>query len=41
MGVVAPMMNGIGGRALRCGHFIAEEVPEETLAELRSFLTAS
>jgi haloacetate dehalogenase len=29
------------GHALRCGHFIAEEVPEETLAELRSFLTAS
>jgi len=29
------------GRSLRCGHFIAEEVPQETLAELRSFLTAS
>ena len=29
------------GRALRSGHFMAEEVPEETLAELRSFLTAS
>ena len=28
------------GHVLRCGHFIAEEVPEETLAELRSFLTA-
>jgi len=26
------------GRALRSGHFMAEEVPEETLAELRSFL---
>jgi haloacetate dehalogenase len=31
----------VKGRALRSGHFIAEEVPEETLAELRSFLTAS
>src|SRR3989441_3024756 len=29
------------GRALGSGHFIAEEVPEETLAELRSFLTTS
>ena len=29
------------GRVLRSGHFMAEEVPEETLAELRSFLTAS
>ena len=28
------------GKELRSGHFIAEEVPEETLAELRSFLTA-
>jgi haloacetate dehalogenase len=28
------------GRELRSGHFIPEEVPEETLAELRSFLTA-
>ena len=29
------------GRELRSGHFIPEEVPEETLAELRSFLTAA
>jgi hypothetical protein len=29
------------GRSLPFGHFIAEEVPQETLAELRSFLTAS
>jgi haloacetate dehalogenase len=28
------------GRALRSGHFMAEEVPEETLAELKSFLAA-
>lgn len=27
------------GKALRSGHFMAEEVPQETLAELRSFLT--
>jgi haloacetate dehalogenase len=26
------------GKALRSGHFIAEEVPQETLTELRSFL---
>jgi haloacetate dehalogenase len=25
------------GRALPCGHFLAEEAPEETLAELRTF----
>ena len=28
------------GREMRSGHFIPEEVPEETLAELRSFLIA-
>lgn len=31
----------VKGRELRSGHFIPEEVPEETLAELRSFLTAA
>jgi haloacetate dehalogenase len=30
----------VKGRALRSGHFMAEEVPGETLAELRSFLAA-
>lgn len=28
------------GKALPCGHFIPEEAPEETLAELRNFLRA-
>jgi haloacetate dehalogenase len=27
----------VQGRALPCGHFLAEEVPAETLAELRAF----
>jgi haloacetate dehalogenase len=30
----------VRGRALPCGHFIPEEAPEETLAELRNFLKA-
>ncbi|HET7825302.1 MAG TPA: alpha/beta hydrolase [Anaeromyxobacter sp.] len=29
----------VEGRALPCGHFLAEEVPDETLAELERFLT--
>ena len=28
----------VQGRALPCGHFLAEEAPDETLAELRAFL---
>jgi haloacetate dehalogenase len=28
----------VGGRALDCGHYVAEERPDETLAELRVFL---
>ncbi len=28
----------VSGRALPCGHFLAEEAPEETLAELEAFL---
>jgi pimeloyl-ACP methyl ester carboxylesterase len=28
------------GRALDCGHFLAEERPEETAAELQQFLSA-
>jgi haloacetate dehalogenase len=27
----------VRGRALDCGHYVAEEAPEETYAELRSF----
>jgi haloacetate dehalogenase len=30
----------VRGRAVDCGHFLAEEAPEETYAELRAFLTA-
>jgi haloacetate dehalogenase len=28
----------VSGKALPCGHFLAEEAPEETLTDLRSFL---
>ena len=28
----------VGGKALPCGHFLAEEAPEETLTELKIFL---
>ena len=28
----------VGGRALPCGHFLPEEAPDETLAELVRFL---
>ena len=27
----------VSGRALDCGHYLAEEAPEETLAELTAF----
>jgi haloacetate dehalogenase len=30
----------VRGKALSCGHFLPEEAPEETLAELRTFLSA-
>jgi haloacetate dehalogenase len=30
--------NDLRGRALPCGHYLPEEAPEETLAELRAFL---
>lgn len=30
----------VRGRALDCGHFVAEESPEDTLAELEAFFTA-
>lgn len=29
---------GVSGRALPCGHFVPEEAPQETLAELTAFL---
>ena len=28
----------VTGKALPCGHFLPEEAPEETLAELEAFL---
>jgi haloacetate dehalogenase len=31
----------VGGRALACGHYLPEELPEETAAELREFFAAS
>jgi haloacetate dehalogenase len=31
----------VSGRALDCGHYVAEERPEETAAELRAFLATS
>jgi len=31
----------VSGKALPCGHFLAEEAPEETLTELQSFLGAA
>ena len=31
----------VNGRALPCGHFLPEECPEETLAELTSFFAPS
>jgi len=30
----------VRGKAVSCGHFLPEEAPEETLAELRTFLSA-
>jgi len=30
----------VRGKALDCGHFLPEEAPRETLAELRRFLAA-
>jgi haloacetate dehalogenase len=30
----------VSGRALDCGHYLAEERPDETLAELRAFFGA-
>ncbi len=32
--------NDVRGRALPSGHYLAEEAPEETLAELESFFAA-
>lgn len=31
----------VQGKPLPCGHFLPEEAPEETLAELRKFLLSA
>ena len=31
----------VRGRALPCGHYLAEECPEDTLRELAAFFTAA
>jgi len=31
----------VTGRAIDCGHFLAEEAPEETLIEIERFLARS
>lgn len=33
--------NDVSGRALPCGHYLAEEAPDETYAELRAFFQAT
>jgi len=34
------MCHSVTGRALPSGHFLAEEAPSETIAEIRAFLAA-
>ena len=41
--VLAPwreMADRVSGRALTCGHYLAEEAPADTLAEIRAFMEA-
>ena len=38
LGIWRVWADDVRGRALECGHFLAEEAPEETLAELLEFL---
>jgi haloacetate dehalogenase len=38
LGGVARRGRGPAGRSLNCGHHLAEEVPEELVAEIRAFL---
>jgi haloacetate dehalogenase len=40
LGIWRGWADDVTGRALDCGHFLAEEVPEETLAELLAFFDA-
>ena len=39
LGVWRERARMVQGRALPCGHFLAEEAPDETLAELRAFFS--
>ena len=38
LGVWGERAEDVGGRPLECGHFLAEELPDETAAELLAFL---
>ena len=40
LGIWRVWADDLRGRALDCGHFLAEEAPEDTLAELVAFFTA-
>jgi haloacetate dehalogenase len=37
LGVWREWADDVRGRSLDCGHFLAEEAPEETFAALRAF----
>jgi hypothetical protein len=37
LGHLTRVGRGVRGRGLECGHYLPEEAPEETLAELRAF----
>jgi haloacetate dehalogenase len=40
LGIWRAWADDADGRALDCGHYLAEERPEETAAELRAFFAA-
>jgi haloacetate dehalogenase len=40
-GIWRAWADDVMGRALDCGHYLAEERPEETLAELRAFFATT
>jgi haloacetate dehalogenase len=40
LGIWRAWADDVRGRPLDCGHYLAEEAPEETYAELRAFFTA-
>ena len=41
LGIWRGWADDVSGRALDCGHFLAEEKPDETLAELLAFFQGS